>query len=254
MRRLKGPRVAFRDRQWAFANRRLGAWVQGKGASRAQAAALAASPRRQQTRQGQLWQWTHRGKNERGPAPNPEPVPREGSLGHVLTRARAARRKRRCLSFKFVLALVAVLLCRDQLAVTATLQRRLNSGPTHLAEQGRGCTLAAKNLKEWDPHIGQRIGEASNPGPDPDREMQLASALLEVLQSFKEQNQQSGVCTGSHVQPKNPVSRESATADKTKGPQSVSLASRLLSVLQDALKQGWSDSKVADRVGQKVQA
>ena len=72
MRRLKGPRVAFRDRQWAFANRRLGAWVQGKGASRAQAAALAASPRRQQTRQGQLWQWTHRGKNERGPAPNPE--------------------------------------------------------------------------------------------------------------------------------------------------------------------------------------
>ena len=84
--------------------------------------------------------------------------------------------------------------------------------------------------------------------------MQLASALLEVLQSFKEQNQQCDACTGSHVQPKRPVSRESATADKTKGPQSVSLASRLLSVLQDALKQGWSDSKVADRLGQKLQA
>ena len=34
----------------------------------------------------------------------------------------------------------------------------------------------------------------------------------------------------------------------------LSLASRLLSVLQEALKQGWSDSKVAERVGQKVQA
>ena len=55
MRRLKGPRVVFRDKQWAFANEKLCAWVKGKGASEAQAKALAARPRRKRVCQGQLW-------------------------------------------------------------------------------------------------------------------------------------------------------------------------------------------------------
>ena len=105
----------------------------------------------------------------------------------------------------------------------------------------------------WQPHTGQRIGEASNPGPEPDKEMQLASALLAVLQSFKEQVDQRSVHTAMQDQRKDPASKTFEATERATGPQEVSLASRLLSVLQEALKQGWSDSKVAERVGQKVQ-
>ena len=98
-----------------------------------------------------------------------------------------------------------VSLCRDQLAVAATLGKPIDLCVTHLAEQGGGCTLAARKLGVWDPHTGQRIGEASNPGPDPDKEMQLASALLAVLQSFKEQGEQRSVNKGMQEQQKGPV-------------------------------------------------
>ena len=87
----------------------------------------------------------------------------------------------------------------------------------------------------WDPHTGQRIGEASNPGPERDKEMQLASALLAVLQSFKEQVDQRSVHTAMQDQRKDPASKTFEATERATGPQEVSLASRLLSVLQEAL-------------------
>ena len=220
-RRLKSLRAAYRDKRWAFANKKLSAWVQGKGASEVQARALAACPRRKQVNQGQLWACRRdvecRHPSTQEPASSEEP---QWKKGHELTRARKARRTRRSLSFKCVLALAAVLLCRDQLAVAAAVGKPLDLCATHLAEQGVGCTLAARKLGVWDPRTGQRIGEASNPGPEPDKEMQLASALLAVLQSFKEQVDQRSVHTAMQDQRKDPASKtfeatERATASRS---------------------------------------
>ena len=84
-RRLKSLRAAYRDKRWAFANKKLSAWVQGKGASEVQARALAACPRRKQVNQAQLWACRRdvecRHPSTQEPASSEEPQWKKGQCG-----------------------------------------------------------------------------------------------------------------------------------------------------------------------------
>ena len=263
--RVRGPRVAYRDRRWALANRRLHAWMLGRGFSPREAAAWANIPRRKQTCHEQIWvlkpsqdtcYQAHASVQPQVDAQDASHAPTSvgpsfNSSG--LTRGNTGRRQRRTLSSKFVLALAAVLLCRAQLLVSSGHLRPRGLRIRNLTRPGTQPWLEALSGEDWDPYKGQRVGEASNPGPpEVDPEANLASALLSVLQSYKEASQTAGAtakpAAGEGLGPKAPT-----TSSKNPAPQGASLATRLFSVLQEALKQGWSDKKVADRIGQKIQ-
>ena len=159
---------------------------------------------------------------------------------------RRARRRPRKLGLLTWMTLTVIWMARAQLSQKALLQRPRTYRVRCLALRSTGCPLAQAWLGphsqfDWDPYVGTRVGEAAHPGPDANQQdSRLAAALLEVLQGFRNSDS------------------PQAKADKVDAPhsgqQSTSLASRLFSVLQEALNQRWSDSKVADRVAQKIQA
>ena len=96
--------------------------------------------------------------------------------------------------------------------------------------------------QDWDPWVAARVGEASNPGPNPGSSSEdgLARALLEVLKNYRPQ-----------AKPALP-SAPTKPALKAQAPGQVSLAQVLHSVLEAAVSNAWDDSKVAERVSAKI--
>ena len=88
--------------------------------------------------------------------------------------------------------------------------------------------------QDWDPWVAARVGEASNPGPNPGSSSEdgLAWALLEVLKNYR-----------LHVQAKPALpSAPTKLALKAQAPGQGSLAQVLHSVLEAAVSNAWEDS------------
>lgn len=103
-----------------------------------------------------------------------------------------------------------------------------NPGPAGSRKTERLRRESVKN-----PYAGTRVGEASNPGPTTD-DQKLAATLMSVLQSFQTK-------TGKG---------KGTSEGKTSKP---SLAVILSQTLKSAIDLGWSDDMVAERMSKKIQ-
>ena len=95
-----------------------------------------------------------------------------------------ARPTRRCqrprnLGRMTCLALIAVLWCRPQLAAEAAYTPLRTYRVRSLAQLSANCPMARTELGphmqfDWNPFVGQRVGEAGHPGPS----LRLASTVV----------------------------------------------------------------------------
>ena len=106
-----------------------------------------------------------------------------------------------------------------------------------------------------------RVGEASNPGPqsNSDADSALASALLEVLRSWKRPGGTGGSGTpdahdAAKLKPGKGKGKASPTQDSGNDKSQGSfLADRLIQMLRAAIAQKWSEDKLAERLTNKLQ-
>ena len=161
--RIPAARRRHRDKVWSSTKSRQSYRLLGKGVSQSAARRWAKQPRCMGCEQSLLV--------------TPIKCKNHGSrtaerVAGDHTYPRLERRKRNSL-ISYALPLVAVLWCRPQLHCHSCLFRRRK------AEEDVRAEMRESLRHNWDPNLGRRIGEASNPGPAGTRRTARVKALKE---------------------------------------------------------------------------